>query len=48
MVEANAIIAHALYQKDINGDVTAMIFWLKCRADDRPPFGGSRVVHCPS
>jgi hypothetical protein len=46
-VRANATVAHALFQKAVNGDTTAMIFWLKARAkwsekavesdDDAPP-----------
>lgn len=31
-VDANAKVAQALYQNAINGNVTAMIFWLKTRA----------------
>lgn len=30
--EANAMIAGSLYQAAMNGNVTAMIFWLKVRA----------------
>jgi hypothetical protein len=29
--EADAEVAHSLYQKALAGDTTAMIFWLKCR-----------------
>jgi hypothetical protein len=29
--EADADVAHSLYQKALGGDTTAMIFWLKCR-----------------
>lgn len=32
VAECNAAIAGALYAKAIEGDVTAMIFWLKTRA----------------
>ena len=31
-IRANARVAEALYQKAVNGNVTAMIFWLKTRA----------------
>lgn len=47
LAEANADIAGALYSKAMDGDTTAMIFWLKTRARwrerdhdddlDRPP-----------
>src|SRR5262245_21936118 len=30
--QANAKVGKALFQKALAGDVTAMIFWLKCRA----------------
>jgi hypothetical protein len=30
--EANSQIAHALFKKAKDGDTTAQIFWLKCRA----------------
>lgn len=30
-VEADARVAHALYEKAVGGDTTAMIFWLKNR-----------------
>jgi hypothetical protein len=33
-VEANARVAHALYEKAVGGDTTAMIFWLKNRRSD--------------
>lgn len=42
--QANAAIGGALYNKALNGDTTAMIFWMKTRAgwrekdrDDLPP-----------
>lgn len=31
-VDANAKVAQALYQQAVNGNTTAMIFWLKTRA----------------
>lgn len=31
-VQANGRVANALYQKALNGDNTAMMFWLKTRA----------------
>src|SRR4051812_19712089 len=30
--QANTKVGKALFQKALGGDVTAMIFWLKCRA----------------
>jgi len=31
-IKANAKVAETLFKKATNGDTTAMIFWLKCRA----------------
>jgi hypothetical protein len=31
-IDANAKVAQALFQQAVNGNVTAMIFWLKTRA----------------
>jgi len=35
--KANSKVAESLFQKAINGDTTAMIFWLKCRARWKEP-----------
>jgi hypothetical protein len=35
--EANSVIARSLFNKAKDGDVGAMIFWLKCRARWSPP-----------
>jgi|SRR5579872_50525 len=34
-VEVNTQVAQTLYKKALAGDTTAMIFWLKCRANWR-------------
>lgn len=47
-VEANGKVAQALLKKALDGNVTALIFWLKCRAGWREGSHFERVSGPPA